>query len=375
MLADIGADVVAVESPAGSPAREGTSAQEWDSYGANRRSVCLDRTTREGQRRFSDLLSRADIVVLSGRPAELAERDLVPEDLLARYPQAVITVITPFGRTGPKRDYLDTDLVLWAAGGPLEPHRAEHDNRPLRPSVPQAYLHAGADAAGGALIGYLAAQAEGRGQIVDVSVQASLSQATLARVLSIPVGDPRATRPQQPLTGLDRSGSGAATSGSFKKWQCRDGIVELHLAMGPSSGRFTNNFFAWVDAEGAYPPDLPRWDWPTLPDLIQRGEFTDEDLDAVRELTRLFLSTKTRAQVTAAAIEHRLLCVGINEIEDIAGNDHFEARGLWADADLPDRLVSRWVHVSGGLDPAVRRPAPSIGQHTDEVLREWELTS
>lgn len=372
LLADLGADVVIVEPVEGAPSRGAApllcDAEEpsayWATFAANRRSVCVDD--------IRPLVEAADIIVLSGRPIDLAERGHNPEDILAMSPAAVVVAITPFGRTGPKCDYEDTDLILWAAGGPLEPHRAELDGAPVRMSIPQAYLHAGADAAGAALLGYLAAQRDGEGQIVDVCVQASLSQATLARVLSVPVGDPRAHAPQQPLTGLDRSGSGAATSGSFKKWHCRDGLVELHLAMGPSSGRFTNNFFEWVASEGAYPEYLPRWDWPTLPDAIGRGEFTNDDLDAVRAVTRDFLAMKTRAEVTQAAIQHRLLCVGINEIADVDSEPHFAERELWSEpAPGEARLVEQWVHVSDALGPSVARPAPAVGAHTREVLAEW----
>lgn len=389
LLADLGADVVYVEDQHGSSARRlpplgpigsGSDGRivsfAWEVFGAGRRSVLVDDHETAGMKLRNALMTKADVIILSGRPVELEARSLCPEDLSRDFPHAVVTVITPFGWEGPKRDYLDTDLIMWAAGGPLEPHRAEKDGRPIRPSVDQAYLHAGADAAGGALMGLLARDRIGHGQVVDVSVQSALSQATLARVLSVPVGDPRAHQPQQPLTGLDRSGSGAATSGAFKKWQCQDGIVELHLAMGPSSGRFTNNFFSWVVAEGAYPEELPRWDWPTLPEKIQSGEFTNEDLDAIRAVTRDFLASKTRAEVTRAAIDHRLLCVGINQIEDVAAEEHFQRRELWQDLQghaSVIRLVQAWVHISDGLSPSTPMPAPELGEHTDAVLSDWEV--
>ena len=283
-------------------------------------------------------------------------------------------MISPFGWTGPKASYADTDLVVWAAGGPLEPHRDGESRPPLRISVPQAYLHAAADAAGGTLLAVLSRATSGRGQVVDVSAQASLGVATLARVLASAVGDDHPEWHQQPRKRTDQSGSGAATPNSMKKWRCRDGMVELHLSMGAAAGTFTNNLFAWLKDEGAVAEPIASWDWRTVPDRIVAGELEPSDIEEARSAVRAFLLTRTKAQVLQAAIDRRLLCMAIFDMSDISASPHLAERGFWATVDVagePARIPGRFAHVSGGRSPAVRGRAPRLGEHRDEILAEW----
>ena len=104
------------------------------------------------------LCAEADFVFESETPGTMARRGLAYEDVQRANARVVYTSITPFGSDGPKARYADSEIVLWAAGGPLAAHR-DGDRPPMRISVPQAYLHAAADAAGGALIAHLAAGA------------------------------------------------------------------------------------------------------------------------------------------------------------------------------------------------------------------------
>ncbi|WP_433186444.1 CoA transferase [Actinoallomurus sp. CA-150999] len=344
----------------------------WDAYAANRRGVALDLAAPDGRADLDALLAAADILITSWPLDRLVEHGLDPERVRSRFPHLVHTAITPFGLSGPKAGYADSDLVLWAAGGPLDPHR-EGDGPPLRISVPQAYLHAAADAAAGALIAYLS----GRGQLVDVSVQASLGVTTLGRVLADAVGDEKPEWQRQPVARTDQSGSGAATSSAMKKWACRDGVIEFHLAMGPASGGFTNNFFAWLRAEDACDPRFAEWDWRRVPERIESGELTGEDIAAARSDIRAFFAAKTKAQVLDAALERRLLCVGIAEIDDIAASAQLAERDFWSRVGEGDRattLPGRFAHITGSVFPAVRRPAPLPGEHTAEVRAQWTTT-
>ncbi|QXV99944.1 MULTISPECIES: CoA transferase [Rhodococcus] len=387
LLADLGADVVQVEPQGGSTARSATPLDTrgrsmfWETFSANKRGIALDTSAPDGARCLDALLEVADIVVTSMPVPDLERLGLHPERTTAAHPELVHVAITPFGLTGPKSRYLDSDLVIWAAGGPLDPHR-DGDLPPLRISVEQAYLHAATDAAAGALLAHRVRGADGRGQVVDVSAQASLGVATLGRVLAHTAGDAKPQWHQQPTfkaakpapERVDQSGSGASTSSALKKWHCTDGIVELHLAMGPASGGFTNNFIRWMHDEGACADYLLGWDWRTVPALIESGEISEDDITEVRRLTAEFLGSKTKSQVQEAAVRYRLLCIGISDMSDIAASPQLSHRGFFAEtgsgADQV-RLPARWVHVSGGADPDVRRPAPSIGQHTAEVLESW----
>jgi len=402
LLADLGADVVQVEPLDGSPARSAPpvvanglrSSMVWETFAAGKRAVALDLDGEAGLSVLRRLAAQADVFVTSLPAPWLRERGLDPDALRAVAPRLVYTVISGFGWSGPKAAYADSDLVVWAAGGPLDPHR-DDSGLPLRISVPQAFLHASADAAAGALLAVLARQTTGRGQVVDVSAQASLGVATLSRVLAHAVGDAhpewhpqpvahterpvaQMERPlahtEQPVARTDQSGSGAATPNRLKKWQCRDGMVELHLSMGPASGGFTNNLFGWLRAEGAIDESIADWDWRVLPDRIASGEVTAGDLEESRAAVRAFLLTKTKAEVLDAAMKHRLLCMAIFDTGDICASPHLEQRGFWASVDIdghPTRVPGRIAQVTGGDGPRVRRRAPRIGEHTEEVQREW----
>lgn len=382
LLADLGADVVQVEPLGGSTARSAPPVATdgarpslyWETFAANKRGVALDLDDQAGLAVLRELAAAADVLVTSLPAAWLRERGLDPDALRAASPRLVYTHISAFGWSGPKAGYADTDLVVWAAGGPLDPHRAE-GRPPLRISVPQAFLHASADAAAGTLIAVLARGATGSGQVVDVSAQASLGVATLGRVLAHAVGDEHPEWQQQP-TGprADQSGSGAATPNRLKKWYCRDGVVELHLSMGPAAGGFTNNLFGWLRDEGAVDDRIASWDWRVVPGLFAAGTLGADDLEEARAAVRAFLLTKTKAEVLAAALERRLLCMAIMDMGDLAASPHLEQRGFWATVDVDGaavRIPGRIAQVTPGASPEVRRRAPRLGEHTGEVLRDW----
>jgi crotonobetainyl-CoA:carnitine CoA-transferase CaiB-like acyl-CoA transferase len=160
----------------------------------------------------------------------------------------------------------------------------------------------------------------------------------------------------------------------MKKWRCRDGIVEFHLAMGPATGGFTNKFWEWVAEESGTAGRFAGWDWRTVPARIESGEVTGADIEEARAVTRAFLATKTKAEVLDAALSRRLLCVGISDTGDVAGSAQLAARDFWStvgEGERAVRLPARFVTTSLPAVPALHRPAPLLGEHTDEVLAEW----
>nr|MBP6815772.1 CoA transferase [Burkholderiaceae bacterium] len=180
MLAQLGADVIQIEPPSGSPARAvgpfDDSVQEphrslyWAAYAACKRGVTCDLDSEAGQALLRRLVEKADFVIESETPGVMAARGLDQASLRALNPALIHVSITPFGSEGPKATWADSDLILWASGGPLLQAR-DGEQPPLRISVPQAYLHAAADGAGGALVAHFARVRTGVGQHVDVSVQ------------------------------------------------------------------------------------------------------------------------------------------------------------------------------------------------------------
>ena len=199
ILADLGADVVQVEPTGGNSARRvpplaGDEVPEpdrslyWSAYAANKRSAAIDITHPDGRDLLMRLAATADFLIESAAPGEMARLGLDYEALAGVNEALVHVSVTPFGSTGPKAHWASTDITLWGSGGPLLPQRDE-GRPPVRISAPQAHRHAAADAAGGALIAHFARIRDGKGQHVDVSVQQSVMEATLSRVLTSLIGD------------------------------------------------------------------------------------------------------------------------------------------------------------------------------------------
>jgi crotonobetainyl-CoA:carnitine CoA-transferase CaiB-like acyl-CoA transferase len=365
--------VVQVEPPEGSRARrvgpfspDGESLY-WEAYAANKRGVTVDVDSADGLETALRLCAAADFVFESETPGVMAERGLAYEDVRSGNPRVVYVSITPFGSDGPKSLYADSEIVLWAAGGPLAAHR-EGDRPPLRISVPQAYLHAAAAAAGGALLAHLARRRTGRGQHVDVAVNQSVTQATLSRILATAVGDPQGSNlvARGREDRLDQSGSGSGTEQT--KWRVRDGWVAMHLAVGPAAGRFTNNLFAWLREEGACDERLAAVDWCEVPDLVAAGEFSLSELDRARTVVAEFLAGRTKRELLEASLARRLLAAPVLTVGDLAESPQLEARGFWVELG-GRRLPGPFAQVTADAF-AFRRPAPRLGEHNAEVLRE-----
>lgn len=385
MLAQLGAEVIQVEPPEGSPARrhppfaprwpEGENSLYWAAYASGKRSVVCDATTEAGLALLHRLVATADFLIESAAPQEGRPDWLAPAALAAVNPRLIHVTITPFGLDGPKRDWADSEIILWAASGPLLLTRGM-DEHPLRISVPQAYHHAAGDAAGAALIAHFARLAGGTGQHIDISVQQCVPQATLSAVLADAVGHENFTpRPPKPGAGaearpLDLSGSGARTRRS--KWRVRDGLAEMHLAMGPAGGVSTNHLFAWMRREGALDPRFHDWDWTTLHTRIQAGEITEADIDAARDSVARFMSTRRKDELMDVAIAGDIRMAPIETVADLLASPQSEARGFFQRIEGPfgDYVLPGDFAVGAPEGFVDLGPAPRLGEHTDEVLAD-----
>src|SRR5262245_13445526 len=245
ILAGLGADVVLVEPPGGSPARRrGPFAggvvhpeRSLTFWGWNRgkRGVVLDLDTTGGAAELARLAVGADVLFESGA---------VPVDapaLRRANPRLVTVSISAFGTSGPKAGWPATDLTALAAGCQLA-ITGDADRPPVRTMVPQAFLHASADAAGGALMALTERATSGQGQHVEVTAQRSVMQATQSYVLAAPLGG----APAQRMSG------GVRTGGLDVKlmWPCKDGFASVGFLFGASIGPFTRRLMHWIHEEG-----------------------------------------------------------------------------------------------------------------------------
>ncbi|MGI9612886.1 MAG: CoA transferase [Acidimicrobiales bacterium] len=371
LLSELGADVIHVEPPGGSAVRHrgphvgGVVDPErsitWWAMARGTRSVELDLDDPEGRRSFEQLVSGADILIESADPGHWEGRNLGYELMVERNPRLVWVSITPFGRDGPKAGYAATDLIVQAASGAMTLTGAA-DRRPLRAAGVPAWTHAGAEAAGGALIALREAQRSGLGQRVEVSAQRATN---LTAQFSLPA----ASVGHRPIT---RSGGFSLEGIDFPFiWEAADGYVSLTLAIDPLNKPFLDRLLAFMDEEGHGAEGVTDRDWVVHLRSIRSGDAAANDLVDLREAVAVFVASRTKADLFAAALDRKLLLVPVADFDDLYASVQLDHRQFWSterlgdgsDALLPGHLIRSTLERSGD-----RLPAPTVGAHTDEVL-------
>src|SRR5262245_714465 len=292
ILGDLGADVLKIEPPGGSPARRcGPFFQDqphanhslyWWAYNRNKRSITLNIDTSEGQAILRRLVESAHFFIESDTPGSLAKCGLSYDTLAALNPALVYVSITPFGQDGPKASYADSDLIILAAGGPLV-LSGDDDRPPVRVSVPQAYLHASAEAAVAALIAHHERQHSGRGQHVDVSAQQAVAQATQSGILATPLNSNEFQR----LSGGVRVGDLIIRL----VWPAQDGYVGILYFFGPAIGPFTRRLMEWICAEGFCDEATRDKDWLAYIELLVTGQEPLAEYERLQLVVEYFTRT------------------------------------------------------------------------------------
>ncbi len=357
LLAMLGAEVVLVEPPEGletrhrppfiddQPGPERSLVHH--SFNRGKKSVIADLTTDEGRARFAELVAGADVVLESGGPAERqAAHHLDWAELQAINPSIVQGVISPFGSTGPKADWLGSDLVAGAAGAQMC-LTGNAGLPPLRTAVPQVWLHASADLALGVTVALQERVRSGLGQVVDVSAQHSWIDAAFHY-------------PLFNLWGADdvsRNGSHVRIGpvASTFDFPAKDGHITMTLLFGAAVGPFTGRFVQWMAEEGACDPAWGEIDFTTY-----NPDDDVEHFEALKAAMGAFTSSKTKAELDAAAWDRRLLVAPVNTLDEVINHPHFADREFFRKTMLGDDQAEP-VGVPGPLAKADPRPLPEVG--------------
>ena len=371
LLGDLGADVVRVEPPGGSAARrvgpflkDGPEAERslsFVAYNRNKRSIQLDLHSDEGRASFLALVRGADFVLDSGPPSVLDEADLGFERLLEAHPQIVHVRTTPFGSDGLMADQPAADLTIAALGGPVG-LQGDRDRSPLRISVPQVWRHAGAEAAVAALVGHARMRTTGEGVFVDVSAQAAMVWTMLNASEAFAINGKNYERAGAELQ--------VGPKGVNLSHLCKDG----HLAALAIGGMFTA-LEKWMIEEGAVDAAFgEREDWATYDARLLVG--TGEVAISFAELTETFdrfFATRTKRELFARGLELGTTLAPVQTLDDLLGFEHLAERGYFAEVELP---TGQRVQAPGpfarstGFDFEIRRRAPRLGEHNEEILAE-----
>jgi crotonobetainyl-CoA:carnitine CoA-transferase CaiB-like acyl-CoA transferase len=360
-LADLGADVVKIESPDAD-----LSAPGWRADNVNKRLLALDLTKDAGRSAFRVLAAKADFLLETADPGSDLARLFDPAALRAANPGLIHVSITPFGRTGPRAAWKAGDLELMASAGAMS-LAGEPDGPPLRVSVPQSHPWASSQAAVGALIGLMKRNATGTGDHVDISAQSAviISIAHAPAFWDILKINP--TRAGAFMTG--RSVHGAVYR---VFWPCKDGYVNFIIYGGVAGRRTNEGLCAWMRDAGADLGPLADIDWSRF----DSTQTTQEQVDALETPIRKFFLTITKAEFLKQAFEREMLGYPVNNVGDIAADPQLAERGFWHDAPgpggKPERFCGGFAMVDGKR-LAVRRPVPKLGEHSRGVLAEFGL--
>ena len=369
ILADLGADVLQIEPPAGNTARRVAPFYRddpgpdhslfWWAYAANKRSVTLDLMRADGKALFERLVASAHFLIESGKPGELAALGLGYDRLADINPALIVVSVTPFGQTGPYATYLASDLVGMGLGGFMYV-TGDPDRAPLRVGFPHFYLHGSAAAAAGAMLAHSQRVVTGQGQHVDVSCQEAVARSLANSLASYAIeGSVIVRQGSYRQTGAD----------TFMRitWPCKDGFVNFQFAGGASSGQSVNNFVRWMADEGSPDEYLLSLDFRAM----GYGMITSETMDRIVPPVSRFLLERTKQQLFDGAIERRILLFPVATLGDILENPQLEARGFFETVESREfdarlTLLGPFARASAApLKPGGK--APKRGQHNAEI--------
>ncbi|MFN0090136.1 MAG: CoA transferase, partial [Acidimicrobiales bacterium] len=328
ILAALGAEVVLVEPPGGAPGRRrpplaaGVSL-DWWAYNRGKHSVIC-----RSEAELAALLAEADVVLESPDPGErvLNGAALDREALAAAHPALVHVTITAFGSSGPKARWPASDLTVAAAGCQLA-LTGDADRPPVRTSVAQGFLHAGAEAACGALLALTERRRSGRGQHVDVSAQQAFMQAAIPGVYFAP-------NDNAPLGRI----SGGIAYGPYHLqfvYPAADGHVSITLLFGATIGRFTTRLMDWVEEEGLLPDELRGVDWLEFAAALAADPVAAGRLEAAKAAVAALTAGRTKAELFAEARRRELLLAPVATPAELFDSEQLAARGFWDEVEDP----------------------------------------
>jgi benzylsuccinate CoA-transferase BbsE subunit len=372
LLGDLGADVIKIERPGGDAARslapfyhdeaDPEKSLFWFALNTSKRGITLDIETADGQEIFKKLVKSADFVIESFAPGYMGKLGLGYSALERLNPRVVMISITPFGQTGPYKDYKAPDIVAWAMGGQMYVSGGA-DGPPVRISHhSQAYLHAAAEAAVGAMVALSYRQLTGQGQHVDVSIQECVTR----------VSHQATTILWDTNKVIPRRGEGMSAGGTHRTemWRCKDGYVIWLYWFGPGAKRYSLPFVEWMDSEGMADDFLKGFDWESF----NFSTVTQEVNDKIEKPTSKFFMRHTKAELYEGALERNIVLYPVYTHAEVLEDAQLADRGYWVEVKHPKLGASitypgAFWHASE-VPPRISRRAPLIGEHNQEIFEK-----
>ncbi|AQQ16253.1 Formyl-coenzyme A transferase [Corynebacterium glaucum] len=343
LLADLGAEVIKVESPWGDDSRQfgpfvdGTSAY-YRLFNRSKKGITLDFKKDEDKEVLRELVRRADVVVENFRPGVLEKLGLGPATLLELNPNLVVTSISGFGQTGTMAKEPAYDLVAQAMSG-LMSITGWPSGKPTRVGISLGDLIPGLYAALGTVSALYQRNNTGKGQHIDLAMYDSL----------ISVMESVGMRALYDDTPPTRIGNDHGLSAPFSTYATKDGDVVIAIT--------TNRLFERLAAALG------------MPELATDYRFAEpldrsENRVALRELIEEALSTKTMDETIALFGEHGVPTARVYELDDALASPLATERGVVVEEPDGFRTLASPLKLEGMGLP---HPAPSLGANNDEI--------
>ena len=352
LLADLGADVIKIEPPNGDstrtmPGAVGTDSPSFNAVNRGKRSVVLNLKTKEGVEAVKALARTADVFVENYRPGVMQTLGLDYASLSAISPRLVYASISGYGQTGPDRNKGGFDLVAQGVSGIMSV-TGEPGGAPVKSGIPLTDLGAGLFATVGILAALENRHRTGRGQQVDTSL--------LDAGVGLSVWE--ATQYFSGRGIPERLGSAHRMSAPYQAFQCADGYITI-------GGAIDRSFHRICEVLG-------HAEWKDMPEFKTDGMRLRNRVDLASRIEAI-TKTEPRAHWLQLFEANSIPCGPINDYAQVFQDPQVIARELVVDVEHPTLGAIRALGSPIKLSetPAdVRRRAPLLGEHTQEVLAQ-----
>jgi len=357
LLADMGADVIKIEPPGSGDTVRGAGDQKsgmgwyFASFNRNKRSVAMDLRAKEGKEVLDRLIAEADVLVENFRPGVLAEMGLDQARLDELNPKLIVASINGYGSTGPYVDRPAFDFIAQAMSGFMAATGAP-GGEPMRAAPPITDLIAGLYCAFGIVNALHARAKTGRGQRVEAAmVNGMVSMLAYLASEYFALG-------KEP----ERTGNDHPICAPYGLFSAQDGDI----AVAPATKETLERFMRTIGLSEL----LERPEYKTMP---QRHARRHELRGPINE--RLATDTQDNwiTRLNAAGVP----CGKVQTLGEVFNDPQIKAQDMVIDVDHGRYGTIRMVGFPVKLSDTpceVRRPAPGLGEHTQEVLAEVGLS-
>jgi crotonobetainyl-CoA:carnitine CoA-transferase CaiB-like acyl-CoA transferase len=352
LLGDMGAEVIKVEAPDGDSVRGQGAIKDglswyFAQFNRNKRSIRLDLRRPEAKAILARLIERSDVLVENFRPGVLARLGFDDERLRTLRPSLVTCSINGFGSTGPYKDRPAFDFIAQAMSGFMSVNGGP-DDPPLRSGLPISDLVAGLYAAFSVAACVVHARSTGQGQRAEISLTNGL-----VSLLSYIATNTFATG-----TAPARSGNDHPIAAPYGLFPTRD----WQIALAPADDAFFGRLADALDQPGLKTDPLYATQSARVANRARINAIVGGKLAA--NTTTHWVETLNRAGVP---------CGPVNSVAEVFEDPQIQAQEMVLDVDHPGHGIVRMLGFPIKLSETpcrIRRSAPELGEHSDEILAE-----